>query len=212
MLWDTAVCFFHIQEIGTNVRDPNTYNTPPEVELESCKISSKKNSVLKQSMFAILSLVSNNIALSVMFRVVELFKRAYLLPEASFHMVTDLARKLSVYNKSGLPIPAKDKHLKTVFAQESASSPRLLKSYAKRFRQPPCWRGFFRKFTISFNTGFGMSFLVLTPRCDRLTGICTFVSCLIRHFIGGDSSILMRFCLNCSTINFCFCLRATHKN
>ena len=34
-LWDTDVCFLHIQLMGTNVRVPKIHKTPPEVDIES---------------------------------------------------------------------------------------------------------------------------------------------------------------------------------
>ena len=37
MLWETAVCFLHIQEMGTNVCDADTNNKPPGVDFESRK-------------------------------------------------------------------------------------------------------------------------------------------------------------------------------
>ena len=37
----TAVCFLRIEEIGTPVRDPNTHDTPLQVDLESCKSPAK---------------------------------------------------------------------------------------------------------------------------------------------------------------------------
>ena len=32
LLWDTAACFLHVHEIGTNVCDPSTRRTPPKVD------------------------------------------------------------------------------------------------------------------------------------------------------------------------------------
>ena len=32
LLWETAVCFLHIHEIGTNVCGPNTHSKPPDVD------------------------------------------------------------------------------------------------------------------------------------------------------------------------------------
>ena len=36
-LWDTHVCFLHIQLIGTNMWLPNTHNVPPGVDFESSR-------------------------------------------------------------------------------------------------------------------------------------------------------------------------------
>ena len=43
-LWETAVCFLHIQPIGTNVWLPKTHNVPPEVDFESSRSPSKSES------------------------------------------------------------------------------------------------------------------------------------------------------------------------
>ena len=40
-LWETAVCFLHIQLIGTNVWLPKTHNVPPEVDFESSRSPAK---------------------------------------------------------------------------------------------------------------------------------------------------------------------------
>ena len=43
-LWETAVCFLHIQLIGTNVWLPKTHNVPPEVDFESSRSRAKSES------------------------------------------------------------------------------------------------------------------------------------------------------------------------
>ena len=43
-LWETDVCFLHIQLIGTNVSLPKTHNVPPEVDFESSRSPSKSES------------------------------------------------------------------------------------------------------------------------------------------------------------------------
>ena len=43
-LWETAVCFLHIQLMGTNVGLPKTHNVPPEVDFESSRSPSKSES------------------------------------------------------------------------------------------------------------------------------------------------------------------------
>ena len=40
-LCETAVCFLHIQLIGTNVCFPKTHNVPPEVDFESSRSPAK---------------------------------------------------------------------------------------------------------------------------------------------------------------------------
>ena len=43
-LWETAVCFLHIQLIGTNVWLPKMHNVPPEVDFESSRSPAKSES------------------------------------------------------------------------------------------------------------------------------------------------------------------------
>ena len=43
-LWDTAVCFLHIQLMGTNVRLPKIHKTSPEVDVESSRSPAKSES------------------------------------------------------------------------------------------------------------------------------------------------------------------------
>ena len=43
-LWETDVCFLHIQLIGTNVWLPKTHNVPPEVNFESSGSPAKSES------------------------------------------------------------------------------------------------------------------------------------------------------------------------
>ena len=43
-LWETDVCFLHIQLIGTNVSLPKTHNVPPEVDFESSRSPAKSES------------------------------------------------------------------------------------------------------------------------------------------------------------------------
>ena len=40
-LWDTDVCFLHIQLMGTNARLPNIHKTPPEVDLRILTVAHK---------------------------------------------------------------------------------------------------------------------------------------------------------------------------
>ena len=40
-LWDTDVCFLHIQLMGTNVRLPKIHNVPPDVDFESSRSPAK---------------------------------------------------------------------------------------------------------------------------------------------------------------------------
>ena len=57
LLWDTAGCFLHIQEIGANVWDPNTQNTS-YCSLGVLRITCKR-SMLKPTKFAVFSFISH---------------------------------------------------------------------------------------------------------------------------------------------------------
>ena len=48
-LWETAVCFLHIQVTGTNVLLPKVHKTPPEVDLESWRSPAKSEAWNKPS-------------------------------------------------------------------------------------------------------------------------------------------------------------------
>ena len=69
-LWDTDVCFLHIQPIGTNVRLPKIHKTPPEVDFESSR-SSTKFWVLEYTQSSILSRVAHMTMLSVVISVMS---------------------------------------------------------------------------------------------------------------------------------------------
>ena len=69
--------------------------------------------------------------------------RANLLSRAVFHFVTERAKTVAVHSKSGVPIPAKDRHFNANPAQAGVSSPvlsnfsgeQLMIIHAGRFRQ-----------------------------------------------------------------------------
>ena len=48
-LWDTDVCFLHIQLMGTNVRLPKIHKTPSELDFDSSRSQTKSESWNKPS-------------------------------------------------------------------------------------------------------------------------------------------------------------------
>ena len=57
-LFETEICFLHIQLIGTNVWIPKMHNVPPDVDFESSR-SPAKIGVLKQSQSPLFGSVSH---------------------------------------------------------------------------------------------------------------------------------------------------------
>ena len=75
-------------------------------------------------MFAILNFVSNITILSVVFCVVDVTHqlRQIFLSQALFHVVTNLANKLTVQRHCSLPILASYKHFNAICALNGTSS------------------------------------------------------------------------------------------
>ena len=61
-LWDTEVCFLHIQLNGTNVRLPKMHKTPPDVDFESSRSPAKSESWKILVYIVVLYFPRNNIA------------------------------------------------------------------------------------------------------------------------------------------------------
>ena len=69
-LWETAVCFLHIQLIGTKVWLPKTHNVPPEVDFESARSPAKSKS-LKQSQSALFGSITH--MMNVRYQTIQAF-------------------------------------------------------------------------------------------------------------------------------------------
>ena len=50
LLWETAVCFLHVHEVGTNVYGPKTHSKPPDVDFFSRKSPANEASWNKPSL------------------------------------------------------------------------------------------------------------------------------------------------------------------
>ena len=122
-LWDTDVCFLHIQLIGTNVRLPKIHKTLPEVDFESSRPPAKSESWNKPSRqcWAVLPTwqLCRNSFVWWMYEI----NLANRLSHAWVHFVTALASLLTDHRMSGLPSRFSYKHLITVCEQTCDNSP-----------------------------------------------------------------------------------------
>ena len=160
-LCETAVCFLHIQLIGTNVWLPKMHNVPPESGFWIFKIS-RKVRVLKQSPICIvwqyLPTWQHCLYSHVWWMYeINLFRR---LSQALVHFVIFRANLFTDHRISGLPISAKYKHFRTIWEHTCDNSPTDFISSSLRWVVIDAWsryfvellRLLFGQLTISFHT------------------------------------------------------------
>ena len=96
-LWETEVCFTHIQLIGTNVWLPTMHNVPPDVDFESSR-SPAKVGVLKQSQTCIVlqCYPHNNTVYIHMCDECRISSDSGVLSHTLVHFVIDLAKLFTV--------------------------------------------------------------------------------------------------------------------
>ena len=101
-LWETAVCFLHIQFVGTNVWLPKTHNVPPEVDFQSSTAKSESWNSPSLHCLAVLPTWQYCLCSHVkwMFEI-NRFKRLSL---ALVHYVMDRASLFTDHKISGRPI------------------------------------------------------------------------------------------------------------
>ena len=104
-LWDTDVCFLHIQLMETSVRLLKIHKTPPEVDFESSRSPAKSVNPIDN---ADPSYPHDN-AVWWMYEI-NLSKR---LSQACVHLAPDPVSLFTDHGMSSLPIRAKYKHFKT---------------------------------------------------------------------------------------------------
>ena len=146
-LWEAAVCFLHIQLIGTNVWLPKMHNVPREVDFESSRSLAKSESWNSASLhcFAVLptwqyflySLLNvrdqtlqafRHKILSILwpyshvwwFYEINRFRRLW---QALFNFVIDRASLFTDHKISGRPILAKYMYFRTIWEQTCDNSP-----------------------------------------------------------------------------------------
>ena len=106
-LWETAVCFLHIQLVGTKVWLPNMHNVPPEVDLESSRSPAKSESWNSPSLHCLAVLPTWQYCLySHVWWIYEI-NRFRRLSQALVHFVIDRASLFTDHKISCRPIRAK---------------------------------------------------------------------------------------------------------
>ena len=111
-LCETAVCFLHIQLIGTNVWLPKMHNVPPEVDFESSRSPAKSVSWNSPSLHCLAVLPTWQYCLySHVWWIYEI-NRFRRLSQALVPFRIDRASLFTDHRISGLPIRAKYKHLR----------------------------------------------------------------------------------------------------
>ena len=111
-LWETAVCFLHIQFIGPTVWLPKTHNVPPEVDFESSRSPAKSESWNSPNLhsWAVFSTYAWN-------QSIQAFGNRFWV-----HFVIDRASLFTDHRISGLPIRAKYEHFRTFWEHTCDSS------------------------------------------------------------------------------------------
>ena len=100
-LWETAVCFLHIQLIGTNVWLPKTHNVPPEVDFESSRSPAKSESWNSPNLHCLAVFPTwQHCLYSLVWWIFEInrFKR---LSQSLVHFVMDRASLFTDHKKNG---------------------------------------------------------------------------------------------------------------
>ena len=122
-LWETDVCFLHIQLIGTNVWLPKTHNVPPEVDFESSRSPAKSESWNSPNLHCSAVFPTWQYCLySLVWWIYEI-NRFRRLSHALVHFVMDRASLFTDHKISGRPILAKYKHLRTIWGHVFDNSP-----------------------------------------------------------------------------------------
>ena len=113
-LWETDVCFLHIQLIGTDVLLPKIHKTLPEVDFESSRSLAKYDSWNNPSLQCC--------AVFPTWQFWREFKFVCRLSGSWVQFVTDLDTLFTDHKMSGRPIRAKYKHYKTICDETSDNS------------------------------------------------------------------------------------------
>ena len=116
-LCETAVCFLHIQFVGTNVWLPKMHNVPPEVDFESSRSPTKSEFWNSPNLHCLAAFPTWQYCLySLVWWIYEI-NRFRRLSQALVHFVMDRASLFTDHNTSNRPILAKYKHFRTICEQ-----------------------------------------------------------------------------------------------
>ena len=121
-LCETAVCFLHIQLIGTNVWRPKMHSVSPEVDFESSRSPAKSESWNNPSLHCLAVLPTWQYCLYPHVWWMYEINRFRRLSQALVHFVIDRA-SLFTDRISGRPIRAKYKHFRTIWEHTCDNSP-----------------------------------------------------------------------------------------
>ena len=122
-LCETAVCFLHIQLIGTNVWLPKMHNVPSEVDFESSISPAKSESWNSPSLHCLAVLHTWQYCLYSQVWWIYEINRFTRLSQALVHFVMDRASSVTDHRISGRPIRAKFKDFKTLWEQTCDNTP-----------------------------------------------------------------------------------------
>ena len=122
-LWETAVCFLHIQLLGTSVWLPKTHNVPPEVDVESSRSPAKSESWNSPNLHCFAVLPTWQYCLFSHVWWMCNINRLRRLSQALVHFVIDRASLFAEHRISGLPIRPKYKHFRTIWEHTCDNSP-----------------------------------------------------------------------------------------
>ena len=122
-LWETDVCFLHIQLIGTNVWLPKTHNVPPEVDFESSRSPAKSESWNSPNLHCLAVFPTWQYCLCSLVWWIYEINRFRRLSQALVHFVMDRASLFTDHKIPGRPILAKYKHFRTIWEHVFDYSP-----------------------------------------------------------------------------------------
>ena len=114
-LWETEVCFLHIQLIGTNVWLPKMHKIPPDVDFESSKPPAKSESWNNPNRHCCAVFPTWQHCLNSLVWWMSEITRAKRLSHALVHFVMARASLFTDHTISHLPIPAKYRHFRTIW-------------------------------------------------------------------------------------------------
>ena len=106
-LCETAVCFLHIQLIGTNVWLPKTHHVPLEVDFESSRSSAKSESWNSLNLHCLAVFFTWQYCLYSLEWWIYEINRFRRLSQALVHFVMDRASLFTYHKISGRPILSK---------------------------------------------------------------------------------------------------------
>ena len=122
-LWDTDVCFLHIQRIGANVRLPKMHKTQPDVDFESSRSPAKSESWSNSNRQCWAGLPTWQHWRNHSWNECRKLIVPIVWSDARVHFLTDRASLLTDHRMSGRPIRAKYKLFNKIWEQTSDNSP-----------------------------------------------------------------------------------------